>query len=82
MSKCAIFSARNAVIDEINKRVVELLDMFKERIYTSTNSTENCGNNNDIDKVWLPRIFKYLLSPSFLLSYEIAFKTKLYYYVD
>jgi len=33
-------SARNADVDEINKPVVELLDIFEEQIYTST---ENCG---------------------------------------
>jgi len=34
MAKCAILSARNADVDEINKRVVGLLDTFEERIYT------------------------------------------------
>jgi len=33
MANCAILSARNADVDEINKRVVELLDIFEERIY-------------------------------------------------
>ncbi|KAL6419641.1 hypothetical protein ACFW04_013647 [Cataglyphis niger] len=35
MAKCAILSARNADIEEINKRVVELLDISEERIYTN-----------------------------------------------
>jgi len=42
IAKCAILSVRNAKIDEINKRVIEL-DTFEERIYTSTKSTENCS---------------------------------------
>ncbi|XP_036143697.1 uncharacterized protein LOC118645901 [Monomorium pharaonis] len=54
MAKCAILSARNADVDEINKRVVELLDISEERIYTSIDSTENCGDNGDIGKNLLP----------------------------
>ncbi|KAL6421466.1 hypothetical protein ACFW04_012937 [Cataglyphis niger] len=67
MTKCAILSAKNADVKEINKRVVELLDMSEERIYTST---ENCGDNGDIDEVLLP---KYLntLSSSSLPPYEL-----------
>jgi len=34
MAKYEILSARNVDVDEINKRVVELLDTFEERIYT------------------------------------------------
>ncbi|EZA50914.1 hypothetical protein X777_10741 [Ooceraea biroi] len=46
-AKCAILSARNADVDEINKRVIDLLDISEERIYISTDSTENCCDNFD-----------------------------------
>ncbi|XP_036143523.1 uncharacterized protein LOC118645856 [Monomorium pharaonis] len=47
IAKCAILSARNIDIDEINKRVVELLNITEERIYTSVDSAVNCGDNGD-----------------------------------
>ena len=34
MSKCAILSARNIDVDEINKQVTNLLDVSSEHIYT------------------------------------------------
>ena len=52
ISKCAILSARNADVEEINKRVVELLDDKNERIYTSVDSVENCDNDNIITKLF------------------------------
>ncbi|XP_011870653.1 PREDICTED: ATP-dependent DNA helicase PIF7-like, partial [Vollenhovia emeryi] len=73
MAKCAILSARNADVDEINKRVVELLDISEERIYTSTDSTENSGNNDDIDEVLLPEYLN-TLSPSSLPPYELRLR--------
>ncbi|XP_036150735.1 uncharacterized protein LOC118648518, partial [Monomorium pharaonis] len=48
IAKCAILSARNIDVDEINKRVVELLNVTEERIYTSVDSAVNCGDNGDI----------------------------------
>ena len=48
MAKCAILSARNIDVDEINKKVVELLDITNEQIYRSIDSTVNCGDNGDI----------------------------------
>jgi len=63
ISKCAILSARNADVNEINKRVVELLDISEERIYTSTDNAENCGNNGDIDEVLLPEYLNTLSPP-------------------
>lgn len=39
MSKCAILSARNVDIDEINEQVTDLLDKSTEHIYTAIDST-------------------------------------------
>ena len=40
----AILSARNDDVNELNDRVVDLLDPNTEKIYTSVDSTENCDN--------------------------------------
>ena len=53
LAKVAVRSARNVDVEEINYRVVELLDKSTERIYTSMDSTENC-HNGDINDVILP----------------------------
>jgi len=42
--KVAVLSARNIDFDEINFRVVALLDKDSEKIYTGMDSTENCDN--------------------------------------
>ncbi|XP_036148429.1 uncharacterized protein LOC118647495 [Monomorium pharaonis] len=73
MAKCAILSARNADVDKINKRVVELLNTFEERIYTSIDSTENCGDNGDIGETLLPEYLN-TLSPSSLPPYELRLR--------
>ncbi|KYN14600.1 ATP-dependent DNA helicase PIF1 [Trachymyrmex cornetzi] len=73
MAKCAILSARNADVDEINKQVVELLDTFEERIYTSIDSIENCGDNGDTEEALLPEYLN-TLSPSCLPPYELRLK--------
>lgn len=73
MAKYAILSARNADVDEINKQVVELLDTFEERIYTSTDSTENCNDNGEIGEVLLPEYLNSL-SPSSLPPYELRLR--------
>ncbi|KYM96549.1 ATP-dependent DNA helicase PIF1 [Cyphomyrmex costatus] len=73
IAKCAILSARNADVDEINKRVVELLDTFEEKIYTSIDSTENCDNNDEISKVLLPEYLN-TLSPSAFPPHELRLK--------
>ncbi|XP_015124926.1 uncharacterized protein LOC107046742 [Diachasma alloeum] len=49
-SKVAILSARNDDVDEINQRVIDLLDIETERIYTSVDSTENCNDGNQEKK--------------------------------
>jgi len=73
IAKCAILSARNADVEEINKQVVELLDIFEERIYTSIDSTDNCGDNDNIGEVLLPEYLN-TLSPSSLPPYELRLK--------
>ena len=40
----AILSARNDDVNELNHRVVDLLDPDTEKIYTSVDSTEHCDN--------------------------------------
>jgi len=73
IAKCAILSSRNANVEEINKQVVELLDTFEEGIYTSIDSTENCGDNGDIGEV-LFKEYLNTLSPSSLPPYELRLK--------
>ncbi|XP_039311973.1 uncharacterized protein LOC105206659 [Solenopsis invicta] len=73
MAKCAILSARNVDVDEINKQVVKLFDAFEERIYTNIDSTENCNDNGDIDEAILPEYLN-TLSPSSLPPYELHLK--------
>jgi len=73
IAKCAILSARNADLEEINKQVVEL-DTFEERIYISIDSTKNCGDNGDIDEVLLSEYLNTLF-PSSLPSYELRLKS-------
>ena len=46
LTKVALRFARNVDVEEINYRVVELLDKSTERIYTSMDSTENCDNGD------------------------------------
>ncbi|XP_070165618.1 LOW QUALITY PROTEIN: uncharacterized protein [Polyergus mexicanus] len=73
IAKCAILSARNINVDEINKKVVELLDVTNERIYTSIDSTVNCGDNGDIGEALLPEYLNSL-SPSSLPPYELQLR--------
>jgi len=72
IAKCAILSARNVDVDEINQKIVELLDVTGERIYTSIDSAVN-DDNGDIGEALLP---KYLnsLSPSSLPPHELRLR--------
>jgi len=72
MSKCAILSARNIDVDEINKKVVELLDIANERIYTSVDSAVN-NDNGDIGEALLPEYLNSL-SPSSLPPHELRLR--------
>jgi len=73
MTKCAILSARNVDVDEINKQVVELLDTTDERIYTNTDSTVDCNNDNEINEAVLTEYLNNLSPPS-LPPYELHLK--------
>ncbi|XP_070157972.1 ATP-dependent DNA helicase PIF1-like [Polyergus mexicanus] len=63
VAKCAILSARNVDVDEINKKVLELLDIADERIYTSVDSAVN-DDNGDIGEALLPEYLNSLSPPS------------------
>ncbi|XP_058808593.1 ATP-dependent DNA helicase PIF1-like [Phymastichus coffea] len=62
MSKCAILSARNIDVDEINKQITNLLNNDCERIYTVVDSVVH--NNGGIDDVILPEHLNHLNPPS------------------
>ncbi|XP_058810633.1 uncharacterized protein LOC131675610 [Phymastichus coffea] len=62
MSKCAILSARNIDVDEINKQITNLLNNDCERIYTAVDSVVH--NNGEIDDVILPEHLNHLNPPS------------------
>ncbi|XP_044012567.1 uncharacterized protein LOC122855319 [Aphidius gifuensis] len=64
LTTVAVLSARNVDVDEINNRVVELLDKGSEKIYTSIDSTENC-DNGDIEDAILPEYLQSLNPPNF-----------------
>lgn len=68
----AILSARNADVNEINEKVVNLLDETSEKIYTSTDSTENCDNTGFIDTLQ-PEYLNSLCPPS-LPPYELKLR--------
>ena len=64
VAKCAILSARNVDVEEINARVMNLFDNTTERIYTSIDNTENCGDNDRINETVLPEYLNTLSPPS------------------
>lgn len=72
LSQFVILSARNADVDEINKRVVQLLDSVGETKFTSIDSTENCGNDNNTEVI-LPE-YLHSLSPPSLPPYELKLR--------
>ncbi|XP_058796683.1 ATP-dependent DNA helicase PIF1-like [Phymastichus coffea] len=72
MSKCAILSARNIDVDELNKSVIDLLDRSTEHIYTGIDSTENC-DNGEFDEVLLPEYLNSL-NPSSLPPHELRLR--------
>lgn len=50
---CAILSARNIDVNEINEKFVNFLVKIKEKVYTSIDSIGNCDNEG-FDGVLLP----------------------------
>ena len=73
MSSFAILSARNKDVDEINKKVVSLLNSNNERIYTSIDSGENCDDNGEMSEVLLPEYLNSL-NPQNLPPHELHLK--------
>ena len=61
---CAILSARNVDVEEINNRVMNLFDNTTEWLYTSIDSTENCGDNDLMNEPILPEYLNTLSPPS------------------
>ena len=51
-------------VEEINARVMNLFDNTTERIYTSIDSTENRGDNDQINETILPQYLNTLSPPS------------------
>lgn len=51
MANYVILSARNVDVDEMNKKVVSLLDETTERIYTSVNTLEITEDNKGIHEI-------------------------------
>ncbi|XP_043464207.1 ATP-dependent DNA helicase PIF1-like [Leptopilina heterotoma] len=64
LSKVEILAARNIDVEEINCRVVELLDKNTEKIYTSVDSVRNC-DNGEINDGLLPEYLNTLNPPNF-----------------
>ncbi|XP_058810119.1 ATP-dependent DNA helicase pif1-like [Phymastichus coffea] len=71
MSKCAILSARNVDVDDINKQITNLLNIDSERIYTAIDVVIN--NNSEIDDVILPEHLHNLNPPS-LTPHELRLR--------
>lgn len=72
MSSCAILSARNIDVDELNKQVTDLLDASTEHIYSGIDSTDNC-DNGELDEILLPEYLNSLNPPS-LPPYELRLR--------
>lgn len=72
MATCAILSARNIDVDELNHQVVDLLDERTERIYTSVNTPED-DNDNRVAEAILPEYLNSL-SPLCLPPHELKLR--------
>lgn len=64
LSQIAILSPRNVDVDDINNKVVELLDELTEVLYESIDSTENC-DNGDLNASILTEYLHTLNPPNF-----------------
>ena len=72
MSQCAILSARNVDVDDINEQVTNLLDKLTEKIYSAIDSIENC-NNGELNDVLLPEYLN-TLKPTSLPPYILRLR--------
>ncbi|XP_044591401.1 ATP-dependent DNA helicase PIF1-like [Cotesia glomerata] len=64
LTKVAILSPRNLDVDDINNKVVDLLDASTENVYESIDSTENC-DNGDINADILVEYLHTINPPNF-----------------
>lgn len=76
--KSAIFSIRNIDIEEINKQVIELLNIIGDWVYSvdlSIDNVVNCGND-DINEAVLPEYLNRLCLPT-LPFHELSLKDQI-----
>ncbi|KYN07868.1 ATP-dependent DNA helicase PIF1, partial [Cyphomyrmex costatus] len=73
IANCIILSARNIDVEEINKSVVELLDVSGERIYTSIDNIVNSSEIKNWNEIILPEYLKNL-SPTCLPPHELRLR--------
>jgi len=73
MANYVILSARNVDVEEINEKVINLLDETTERVYTSIDTLETTGDNQDIYEAIL---IEYLnsLNPICLPPYKLRLR--------
>ncbi|XP_058789684.1 uncharacterized protein LOC131663341 [Phymastichus coffea] len=71
MCKCAILSARNVDVDDINKQITNLLNKDSERIYTAIDVVVN--NNGELDDLILPEHL-HNLNPTSLPPHELRLR--------
>ncbi|XP_058790002.1 uncharacterized protein LOC131663549 [Phymastichus coffea] len=72
MSDCAILSARNEDVDNINREITDLLDDVDQHIYTAIDTVIN-NNNRDFDDVIMPEHLN-ALNPPCLPPYKLHLK--------
>ena len=68
----AILAPRNADVDDINDRVLNLLDETTEKIFTSIDSTENCDNSTFNEAI--PPEYLNTLTPKSLPPHELRLR--------
>ena len=68
----AILSSRNDDVDEINKKVIKLLDETTEKIYIGIDSVQNC-DNGALNESLLPEYLN-TLNPLSLPPYELILR--------
>lgn len=69
----AILSARNVDVDEINQRVINLLDESTERFYTSVDTIDSTDNTEGINEV-VTTEYLNILNPTFLPPHELRLR--------